>query len=163
MHETTDNSVFKHAIVEKYFDTVYRLALSQTQDSHRADDVLQDVFIRYINSDKVFESEEHIKAWLIRVTINCCKSTFTNSWAKKTVPLTEDIPFEIPEQEDIYYAVSKLPKKYRAVIHLFYFEELSIKEISEYLKVKESTIKSQLHRGRDMLKEILKGSYEIEF
>lgn len=163
MHETTDNSVFKHTIVEKYFDTVYRLALSQTQDSHRADDVLQDVFIKYINSDKEFESEEHIKAWLIRVTINCCKSTFTNSWVKKTVPLTDDITFEIPEQEDIYYAVAKLPKKYRAVIHLFYFEELSIKEISQYLKVKESTIKSQLHRGREMLKEILKGSYEIEF
>lgn len=163
MHETTDNSVFKHAIVEKYFDTVYRLALSQTQDSHRADDVLQDVFIKYINSDKEFESEEHIKAWLIRVTINCCKSTFTNSWVKKTVPLTDDITFEIPEQEDIYYAVAKLPKKYRAVIHLFYFEELNIKEISQYLKVKESTIKSQLHRGREMLKEILKGSYEIEF
>lgn len=163
MHETTDNSVFKHTIVEKYFDTVYRLALSQTQDSHRADDVLQDVFIKYINSDKEFESEEHIKAWLIRVTINCCKSTFTNSWVKKTVPLTDDITFEIPEQEDIYYAVAKLPKKYRAVIHLFYFEELSIKEISKYLKVKESTIKSQLHRGREMLKEILKGSYEIEF
>ncbi len=163
MHETTDNSVFKHAIIEKYFDTVYRLALSQTQDSHRADDVLQDVFVRYINTDKEFESEEHIKAWLIRVTINCSKSTFTNSWNKKTVPLTDDLTFEIPEQEDIYFAVAKLPKKYRIVIHLFYYEDLSVKEISQYLKIKETTIKSQLHRGREMLKNILEGRSEVEF
>ena len=118
MHKTSDDSVFKHSIVEKYFDTIYRLALSQTQDSTKADDVLQDVFVKYIKTDKKFESEEHIKAWLIRVTINCSKSTFTNSWVKKTVPLTDDITFEIPEQEDVYYAVAKLPKKYRAVIHL---------------------------------------------
>ena len=163
MHKTADDSVFKHAIVEKYFDTVYRLALSQTQDSHRADDIVQDVFVKYINSDKDFESEEHIKAWLIRVTINCCKSSFTNSWVKNTVPLTDDLTFEIPEQEDIYFAVAKLPQKYRAAIHLFYYEDLSIKEIARYLKAKESTVKSHLHRGREMLKEILKGRYEVEF
>ena len=163
MHKTSDDSVFKHSIVEKYFDTSYRLALSQTQDSTKADDVLQDVFVKYIKTDKKFESEEHIKAWLIRVTINCSKSTFTNSWVKKTVPLTDDITFEIPEQEDVYYAVAKLPKKYRAVIHLFYYEDLSIKEIADYLSIKESTVKSQLHRGREMLKQILGRGSEFEF
>lgn len=163
MHKTSDDSVFKHSIVEKYFDTIYRLALSQTQDSTKADDVLQDVFVKYIKTDKKFESEEHIKAWLIRVTINCSKSTFTNSWVKKTVPLTDDITFEIPEQEDVYYAVAKLPKKYRAVIHLFYYEDLSIKEIADYLSIKESTVKSQLHRGREMLKQILGRGSEFEF
>ena len=110
-----------------------------------------------------YYSEEHIKAWLIRVTINCSKSTFTNSWVKKTVPLTDDITFEIPEQEDVYYAVAKLPKKYRAVIHLFYYEDLSIKEIADYLSTKESTVKSQLHRGREMLKQILGRGSEFEF
>jgi len=163
MQKTADNSVFKHEMVEKYFDTVYRLALSQTQDSHRADDVLQEVFVRYIKTDTEFESEEHIKAWLIRVTINCSKSSFTNSWNKKTVPLTEDLTFEIPEQEDLYFAVAKLPKKYRAVIHLFYYEDLSVKEIAQYLKTKETTVKSQLHRGREMLREILEGGAGIEF
>ena len=79
MQKGQDNDAYKHAIVEKYFDTVYRLALSQTQDKNKADDVLQDVFVRYIKSDKTFESEEHLKAWLIRVTINCSKSTFTCS------------------------------------------------------------------------------------
>ncbi len=163
MHKTFDDSVLKHEMVEKYFDTVYRLAYSQTQNAHRADDVLQEVFLRYIKTDKKFESEEHIKAWLIRVTINCSKSTFTESFVKKTVPLTEDIAFEIPEQEDIYYAVAKLPKKYRLVIHLFYYEDLSVKHIAKLLNSKESTVKSQLHRGREMLKSILEGGSDFEF
>lgn len=162
MFRHADNDSYKHEIVEKYFDTVYRLALSQTQDTHRADDVLQEVFIRYIKTNKHFESEEHIKAWLIRVTINCIKSSFNNTWTKKTVPLTEDVSFEMPEQEDVYLTVAKLPEKYRLVIHLFYYEQLSVKEISKYLKVKETTVKSQLHRGREMLREMLGGRSGIE-
>ncbi len=163
MHETSADSVFKHAMVEKYFDTVYRLALARTQETHRADDIVQDVFLKYINTDKIFESEEHIKAWLIRVTINCTKSLFTSSWHKKTVPLTDELTFEIPEQEDIYFAVAKLPQKYRTVIHLFYYEDLSVKQISKYLNMKETTVKSQLHRGREMLKTILEGRSDFEF
>ncbi len=163
MHETDCADVFKHQIVEKYFDTVYRLALSQTKDAHKADDVLQEVFLRYIKTDKVFESEEHIKAWLIRVTINCSRSIFTSSWFKKTVSLSDSLSFEIPEQSDVYNAVAALPKKYRTVIHLFYFEDLPVKEIARYLKIKESTVKSQLHRGREMLKSILDGGDGYEF
>lgn len=163
MRKSADNSVFKHAMIEKYFDTVYRLALSQTRETHRADDVLQEVFLRYIKTDKEFESEEHIKAWLIRVTINCSKNIFTSSWSKKTVPLTDELTFELPEQEELYLTVAKLPKKYRLVIHLFYYEDLSVKEISTYLKIKESTVKSQLHRGREMLRQLLEGRGEFEF
>lgn len=163
MHSNAKTQFDKRSIVEKYFDTVYRLALSQAKDSHRADDILQEVFLRYIKADKLFESEEHIKAWLIRVTLNCAKSSFTNSWHKKTVPLTEDIVFEVPEQEDLYNTVAKLPKKYRTVIHLFYYEDLPIKEIAKILKTKESTVKSQLRRGREMLRCMLEGRGDIEF
>ncbi len=163
MYERYNSTEYKRYITEKYFNTVYRLALSQTQDSQRADDVLQEVFLRYIKTSKVFESEEHIKAWLIRVTLNCSKSSFTNSWNKKTVALTEDIVFEMPEEEELYTVVAKLPQKYRMVIHLFYYEDLSVKDISAYLKIKESTVKSQLHRAREMLKQMLSGRYEIEF
>ena len=163
MHQDATSEFEKRSIVEKYFDTVYRLALSQTRDTQRADDVLQEVFLRYIKSDKQFESEEHIKAWLIRVTINCAKSSFASSWYKKTVPLTEDISFEIPEQEELYTIVAKLPRKYRTVIHLFYYEDMSVKEIAQLLKTKESTVKSQLHRGREMLKEMLEGRFSFEF
>ncbi len=162
-NETFDASVSKKDIIEKYFNMVYKLALSQTKSKTAADDVTQDVFLRYIKAEKDFGSEEHIKAWLIRVTLNCSKSMFSSSWFKKTVPLSEefDIPFENREKSDVYYAVLELPPKYKAVIHLFYYEDLSIAQIAKYLGQKESTVKSQLSRGRDLLKEKLKGGDEI--
>lgn len=146
-------------ITEKYFDMVYKLALSQTKDKVHADDVVQEVFLRLIKGSYDFESEEHAKAWLIRVTLNCSKNVFSNSWFKKTVPLSEEIVFESEEKSDVYYAVLKLPQKYRAVIHLFYYEGFSVAEIAEILKSKQSTVKSQLHRGRELLKENLKGGF----
>lgn len=158
------NITTKKAITEKYFNTVYRLALSQTKDPSHADDVTQEVFLKFFKTDKAFESEEHIKAWLIRVTINCSKDIFLNSWFKKTEPLSEskDEPtFDIEEKSDIYYAVLDLPQKYKAVIHLFYYEDYSVSEIAKILGSKETTVKSQLHRGREMLKEKLKGGAEF--
>lgn len=163
MQKTVGADVFKHEMTEKYFDTVYRLALSRTKDSEHAADVTQDVFLKYIKSDKVFESEEHIKAWLIRVTINCSNSLFTSSWYKNTAPLTEDIKFETKEKSEVYYAVAELPKKYRTAIHLFYYEDMSIAEIADVTSQKESTVKSQLKRGREMLKNALKGGNGYEF
>lgn len=154
---------FKHDIIRKYFDTVYRLALSRTNSREMADDVVQDVFLKYIKSDKVFSDEEHIKAWLLTVTINCTKSLFSDTWLRKNVPLTEDIVFETPEKNDVYFAVAKLPAKYRTVIHLFYYEDMPVKEIAECMGTKESTVKSLLHRARQMLKPILGGREDYEF
>ncbi len=154
----------KRHIVEKYFDMIYKLALSQTKNREHADDVVQEVFLRYIKTDTDFQSEEHIKAWLIRVTLNCSKSIFTTSWHKKTVPLSEreDMPvFDATEKSDVYYAVAELPHKYRAVIHLFYYEDMSVEQISKYLGTNPSTVKSQLSRGRKMLGEKLKGGYDF--
>ncbi len=159
MHETNCAGVWEHTIIEKYFDMVYHLALSQTKDKSHADDVVQEVFLRFIKADKTFENEEHVKAWLIRVTINCSKNVFNNSWFKKIEPLNEDIVFETKEESDIYYAVAELPMKYRTVIHLFYYEDLSIEQIAQYLKTKQSTVKSQLHRGRELLKSKLKEGF----
>lgn len=149
----------KDQVVEKYFNMVYKLALNQTKDRHHADDVTQEVFLRYIKKDYNFESEEHIKAWLLRVTINCSYNVFNSSWFKKTTPITEDIVFENEEMGDVYYATLELPQKYRTVIHLFYYEDFSVAEISRYLNINEATVKSQLHRGREKLKEKLKGGY----
>lgn len=158
MNNTTDCfTASREEIIEKYFNMVCKLALSQTKDRHAADDVTQDVFMRFLKTDTEFETDEHVKAWLIRVTINCSKSLFLSAWAKKTVPLTEEIPFDSPEKSEIYYAVHALPQKYRAVIHLFYYERMSVAEIAKHLGTKESTVKSQLHRGREMLKSSLKG------
>lgn len=153
----TQNAVIKH-----YFNMVYKLALSQTKNVHYAEDVAQNVFLKYLQNSQKLTSSEHEKAWLIRVTINECKSFFTASWFKKTVPLDENLQltFDSEEKSDVYYATMKLPPKYRAVIHLFYYEDMSISEIAQTLKQKDSTIKTQLHRGREMLKEYLKGGYE---
>lgn len=148
-------------LVHKYIDMVYRLALSQTKSLDFAEDITQDVFLKFLQSDKVFESEEHVKAWLIRVTINCSKKLFLSSWFKKTVPITEDLAeklsFHTPEQSDAYFAVNALPQKYRTVIYLYYYEEMSIKELCALLNASEGTIKSRLHRAREMLKISLKG------
>lgn len=161
MHKTTTLDGNKSEIVKKYFNMVYKLALSQSNNVANAEDITQEVFLRYIQKDIEFESEEHIKAWLIRVTINCSKSVYSSSWFKKNVPLSEEIAFDEPEVSDVYYAVLELPQKYKTVIHLFYYEDLSVAQISEYLKIKESTVKSQLHRGRELLKNKLKGGYDF--
>jgi len=153
----------KKYVVEKYFDMIYHLALSQVKNRTYADDVVQDVFFKYIQSEKNFESEEHIKAWLIRVTINCSKSLFTSSWFKKTAPLEDEFVFDMEEKSDVFYAVSELPLKYRSVIHLFYYEDMSIAEISKTLNIKEATVKSQLSRGREMLRVKLKGGSDGVF
>lgn len=153
---------YKNQICEKYFNMIYKLALSQTKDTCHAEDVTSDVFLKYIQSTKEFESEEHIKAWLIRVTINCSKNIFSSTWFKKTVPLEETLAAEMPEEEsDVYLAVLKLPQKYRAVIHLFYYEDLSVAQIAKYLNINESTVRSQLTRGRGLLKTSLEGEDDI--
>lgn len=154
----------KRQLTEKYFDMVYRLAFSQIKNSEQADDVVQEVFLRFIKNNKPFDTEEHIKAWLLRVTLNCCKNVFSSSWYKKTVPLSErkeGIHFDNIEKSEVYYAVSELPSKYRAVIHLFYYEDMSVEEISKHLGINPSTIKSQLSRGRQILSKKLKGRYDI--
>lgn len=148
-------------VVKAYSNMVYRLAFSQTRNKSDADDIYQEVFLRYIRKNAHFETEEHRKAWLIRVTINCCKKMWTSSWIKKIVPLDETIVFEMKEETNLYYELQKLPMKYRAVIHLFYYEDLSIEEISKALNQKPSTIRTQLTRARYKLKKILKEDYDV--
>lgn len=152
---------FKEQMTRKYFSMVYKLALNQTKSKESADDVVQEVFLRYIQKEIEFESEEHIKAWLLRVTINCSKNVFADSWFKKTEGFSQDIPFEHEEKSDVYYATLELPQKYRSVIHLFYYEDMSVAEISKCLGQNENTVKSLLRRARLMLKEKLEGGYDF--
>jgi len=166
MPRTHCNDVFKRQMTEKYFDMVYRLAFSRTKDINYAQDVCQDVFLKFIKSDKVFESEEHLKSWLIRVTINQSKNVFLSSWFKKTLPLSEredELVFTTPRLNDLHDVLKKIPKKYATVIHLFYYEDLPISKIAQILNTKETTVKSQLHRARKMLKDLLGGRYDYEF
>ncbi|MEG0894588.1 MAG: sigma-70 family RNA polymerase sigma factor [Oscillospiraceae bacterium] len=144
--------------INKYTDMVYRLALSRTKKVCDAEDILQDVFYSLIKNFNKINDEEHLKAWLIKVTINKTISFFNSSNKKKNIALSEDLAYLPKEKSDVYYAVMNLKKDYRTVIHLFYYEDLSVLEISAILKQKESTIRSKLHRARNLLKEKLEGS-----
>ena len=144
-------------VVRKYADMVYRIALSQTKQPHLADDVFQEVFLRYLKKQEQFsaDQEDYLKHWLIRVTVNRCRSLFSGSWFQKTQPLEEALPFDEPELTEVYTAVLALPPKYRLVLHLHYFEGFSVAEIAAVLHVAEGTVKAQLSRGRNMLKAAL--------
>lgn len=141
----------------KYSDMVYRLAFARVKNKYDADDVLQDVFLRFIKHSEKVTNEEHAKALLIRITINCSKSMLSSSWFKKTEPLSENLSVSQPES-DTLDAVLRLPKKYRTVIHLHYYMGYSVDEIAEILNTKSSTVKSQLHRARKQLKLYFEGA-----
>ncbi len=153
-------------VVDRYKNMVYRIAMNQVKNQADADDVFQEVFLKYITyvgkagSKEPFASKEHEKAWLIRVTLNVCISHLKNAWNKKVIPLTEDIPIRDKEDRELYQVVLKLPQKYRTVIHLFYYEDMSVRDISNLLEIKESTIREQLTRARRLLKKYLKGDYD---
>jgi len=147
----------EESVVKKYADMVYRLAFAQARSGSDADDIFQEVFLRYVRSRPVFESEEHRKAWLIRVTVNCAKKHWSSAWRRRTVPLEDSDTFELPEENELYEAMRKLAPKYRSVIHLFYYEGYSIAEIGGILGVRESTVRTQLTRARARLSEMLKG------
>lgn len=144
-------------IIDTYSDMVYRIALNQMKNKEDAQDVFQEVFLRLVKHIPMLSTEEHVKAWLIRVTINCSKSSLTCAWRRHTEPLKEmeGIVFDKKEDQTLYEMVMALPKKYRIVLYLFYYEELSVKEISEATRQKETTVKSQLSRGRALLKKNL--------
>lgn len=148
-------------VIRFYADMVYRLAFARTGIKCDADEVFQEVFMRYIKKQPVFENEEHRKAWLIRVTINCSNKLWNYAWRRKIEPLTETIPFEAKEDIDLYNELQQLPKKYREVIHLFYYEDMSLEEISQALNRKNSTVRTQLTRARALLKNVLKEDYDV--
>lgn len=152
--------------IERYADMVYRLALSQMKNNTDADDLFQEVFIRLVRHIDEMNSWEHVKAWLIRVTVNCARKHFDLYWNKNVSSMYDDEAVEeaydgIPEEHPVRAAVSRLPEKYRLIVHLFYFEELSIKEISEITNQKETTVKTQMFRAREMLKQILEGEPDL--
>ena len=148
---------FAQIAFEKHCDTVYRLAFARTKNTADAEDILQEVFLRYLKTGKKASSDEHELALLIRITINCSKSLHTSAWNKNTTPLGDNLLSEEYEHNDTLDAVLKLPLKYRTVIHLHYYCGYSVEEIAKIIKARPSTVKSQLFRAREKLKEDLKG------
>ena len=139
----------------QYRDTVYRLALARTGSIHNAEDVLQDVFLRYVRSAPLFLDEEHRKAWLLRVTVNCCSSLLGSAWRRHTVPMDENMGARPKEQSELWYILQSLSPTHRTVIHLFYYEGRSVREIAEILSLSESAVKVRLHRARSKLRDLL--------
>ena len=142
--------------VRRWGDMVWRLALARTASVPDAEDVFQEVFLRYFRHEDRFESDGHRKAWLLRCTVNRCKSVTASPWRRRTVPLetAEDVGVE-DDYREVYSAVLSLPPKYRAAIHLHYFEGLSVAEMAAALQLTEGTVKSQLSRGRALLRDML--------
>lgn len=157
-----DEQITADAAIDRYADMVYRLARTQMKNTADADDLFQEVFVRLVSHIQDLESWEHVKAWLIRVTINCAKKHYDQYWHKNVDYMEEPERledegggYELPEEHPVRAAVQKLPPKYRLVIHLYYFEERTVAEIAQLTDQKETTIKSQMHRAREMLKELV--------
>ena len=141
-----------------YADMVYRIAYRYVKNPIDTDDVFSEVFLAYFKKERSFESEEHRKAWLIRVTINCAKDCLEqrSQWQKIT---EETIPDPVASNTDTYMdlhaAIEQLRPDYREVIKLFYLDDLSVKQIAQVLDKNENTVKTQLSRAREMLKTML--------
>lgn len=153
---------YLNKIMEKYADMVYRIALTRCGNIENAEDVFQDVFVKFSEKNPKFSNEEHEKAWFITVTINKTKNLHKSAWNTKITNLDENIVFETKEETNIFNIVYSLPENYRTVIYLLYYEGYKVKEISKMLKVKEGTIKTWLFRAREMLKEKLEGGFDNE-
>lgn len=153
-----ERDIFQVA-VGQYQDMVYRIALHQFGVPQDAEDAVQEVFLRLYTEEKPFESGEHLRRWLIRVTINVCRDALKSPWRKRRVSLdaVPDQPvFDKPEERELYQAVMALPEKYRTVLDLFYYEELSTKEIAALLGLRQSAVTTRLSRARELLKTQLK-------
>ena len=153
--------------VETYGNTIYRIAYQYCKNKNDAEDIVQNTFIKLFQSEKIFEDKEYLRRWLIRVAINEAKNLGMSFWKKRIFPMQEVEETEIDifsnqESHALYDAVMQLSKKYRIVVHLYYYEEYSIKEIAEILQIKETTIQTQLMRARKKLKEMLKEGWEDE-
>lgn len=145
--------------VLRYKDTVYKIAFAQCGSYSDADDVFQEVFLKLLQHTGGFKSEEHLKAWLIKVTVNCCRLLHRSERFRRKAELDEDLPdgteFDA-EGGCVLAAVMALPSKYRPVVMMYYFEDMSCREIAAALGIKEKTVHTRLHRARERLREDLR-------
>ncbi len=156
----TDESVRR--AVTAYSRMLLRLAMTRLPSSADAEDVVQEVFLKLLTARPQFRDAEHEKAWLIRATLHrACD--MARSAERRNLPLeaAEAVPGgELPEPSPVLSAVRALPAKYSAVIHLYYYEGYSIKEISQLLRLPVPTVGTRLSRGRERLRELLKEDVE---
>lgn len=146
---------------ERYMDTVYRVAVHNTRAVADAEDVTQSVFEALLKSTKDFQSDEHLKAWLIRVTLNQCRNLH-RAQAREAGPLPEDLHASSAGGESVLCEVRALPEKYRNAIYLHYYEGYTAAEIAQIMGSSVNTALSWLRRGREELKKRMIGGFEDE-
>lgn len=142
-----------------FLDCIYRVAYSGCRNTADTEDVVQNTFLKLLERKESFPEDDQAKYWLIRVAINECKSLWRTPWRQRvtsTEELFSEPAFETPEQSDLYDAVRELPVKYRQVVHLYYFEDYSVKEIAGILTLSETAVQTRLLRARQKLREKLK-------
>lgn len=155
-------------IADRYLDSLYYIAVNYCKNADDASDAVQNAFLKLINTDTVFTDDEHVRRWLIRVTINECKRFWQSFWRRNIVSLemlhdaNENDPiFRLNEDCDpvsaneIWEAVTSLPSKYSVVLHLHYYEGFNVAEIGEMLNLSPSNVQIRLYRGRKKLKDVL--------
>lgn len=152
-------------VYKEYAKEILQIAYGYTKNKEDSIDIMQNAYIAVLESNKRFESNEHIKYFLIRVTINE-SINFVKSYSKKKVLCNNDIIMNIPETKkdelpyDISEIVNTLPEKYKTIIVLYYYDGMKIKDISIVLKMKESAVKKRLERARNLVKEIIERNYK---
>ena len=145
------------ALAAKYIDTVYAVAFSALKNRADAEDVCQEVLIKLYRTDRKFESLDHVKRWLIRVTVNQCRKIFRAPW-RRTEPLedyADKLGFEQPEDRGLFLAVMELERKYRLPVLLYYYEGYSTAEIASILDMPPNTVSTRLARARAQLRKKL--------
>lgn len=151
--------------IERYADTVRRICMVHLKNYSDTEDIFQTVFLKYVLYPEPFESEEHEKAWIIRVTINACKDLLKSFFRSRTTSLdTLKETAQVPDAEhsELLDAVLSLPEKYKNVVYLYYYEEYSAAEISRILKKNVNTVYTLLTRARHLLKQELEGMTDNE-
>ena len=153
-------------LIEDYGQEVYRIAYFYIKDRQLAEDVFQEVFYKVMKNYHKFQHQSSEKTWLTRITINTCKDLLRTNWIKRVTTFSTwqepqsdyEAPFDIEKQEEyqeLYQMIQKLPTKYKDVILLFYYKELSYEEISQILGIPEGTVRSRLARARTKLKKMI--------
>ena len=147
---------------------LFKLSFLRLQNAQDAEDVVQEVFYQYLKKPRTFQSPEHEKAWFIRTTINVCKNLLKNKWNRDMVQLQEWDEGQAFQRgtgdafEELKEAILDLPEKYRIPIHLYYYEEYSVREIAKFLRMNESTVQTHLQRGREKIKQVLERSEDYD-
>ena len=144
-------------------DAVYRTALNCCRNPQDAEDVVQTAFLKLLECGTPFQDDEHVRRWLIRVAVNEAHSVWRSFWRRNVSSLeeqTQEPVFSQPENSDLFYAVQKLPVRYREVVHLYYYEEYSVREIADLLKISETAIQTRLLRARKKLRQQLKEAWK---